>query len=96
VRYIRREYKKPLKLQDVAKALHFQPAYLGQLFKKRTGMSFNEYLHRTRIEEAGKLLRRSNLTVSEVAHMVGYADPELFSYKFKQYMSIPPTQFKKS
>ena len=75
VRYIRKEYKKPLRLQEVAKALHFQPAYLGQLFKKKVGMSFIDYLHRTRIEEASKLLRRTNLIISDVARTVGYTDP---------------------
>jgi two-component system response regulator YesN len=96
VRYIRKEYKKPLRLQEVAKTLHFQPAYLGQLFKKKVGMSFIDYLHQTRIEEASKLLRRTNLTISDVARIVGYTDPELFSYKFKKYLSIPPSQYKKS
>lgn len=96
VRYIRKEYKKPLMLQEVARTLHFQPAYLGQIFKKKVGMSFIEYLHRTRIEEASKLLRRTNLIISDVARTVGYTDPELFSCKFKKYMSIPPSQYKKS
>lgn len=95
VRYIRKEYKKPLRLQEVAKALHFQPAYMGQLFKKKMGMSFIEYLHRTRIEEASKLLRRTNLIISDIARTVGYTDPELFSHKFKKYMSISPSQYKK-
>ncbi|WEK54590.1 MAG: response regulator [Candidatus Cohnella colombiensis] len=96
VRYIRKEYTKPLRLQEVAKALHFQPAYLGQLFKKKVGLSFIDYLHRTRIEEASKLLRRTNLIISDVARTVGYTDTELFSYKFKKYMNIPPSHYKKS
>ncbi len=96
VRYIRKEYNQPLMLQEVSKLLHFQPAYLGQLFKKKVGMSFIEYLHRIRIEEASKLLRRTNLTISEVARKVGYTDPEQFTYKFKIYMGITPSQYRKS
>jgi two-component system response regulator YesN len=96
VRYIRKEYRKPLRLQEVAKTLHFQPAYLGQLFKKKVGMSFIDYLHRTRIEEASKLLRRTSLIISDISRTVGYTDPELFTSKFKKYMGIPPSQYKKS
>nr|WP_255570299.1 helix-turn-helix domain-containing protein [Cohnella sp. CFH 77786] len=95
-RYVRRRYHEPLKLQDVAKALHFQPAYLGQLFKKHIGMSFLDYVHRTRIEEARKLLRRTDLKIADIARAVGYADPELFTAKFRQFMNVSPSQYKKS
>jgi two-component system response regulator YesN len=95
LRFIRKNYNKPLKLQEVAKALHFQPAYMGQLFRKVTGMSFLDCLHRTRIEEACKLLRRTDRKISDIARAVGYADAELFTEKFKKYMSVPPSQYKK-
>ena len=96
VRFIRKEYRGSIQLQEVARTLHFQPAYLGQLFRKKVGMSFNEYLHRTRIKEASKLLRRTSLAISDVARSVGYADAELFTAKFKQYMGTSPSQYKKS
>lgn len=95
VRFIRRNYNKPLKLHDVAKSLHFQPAYMGQLFRKVTGMSFLDCLHRTRIEEACKLLRRTDRKIADIARAVGYSDAELFAEKFKKYMSVPPSQYKK-
>ncbi|WP_276356600.1 response regulator transcription factor [Cohnella caldifontis] len=94
VRYIHSHYAEPLQLQTVARELHFQPAYLGQLFKKHVGMSFLDYLHRTRVEEAGKLLRRTDMKVADVARAVGYADPELFAAKFKKFKQVPPSQYK--
>ncbi len=93
-RIIRERYCEPLQLQAVAKMLHFQPAYLGQLFKKQTGMSFLDYVHRTRIEASRRLLRRTDLKIADVARTVGYADPEQFAAKFKQWMDMPPSQYK--
>lgn len=93
-RFIRERYREPLQLQTIARELHFQPAYLGELFKKQTGMTFLEYVHRTRVEEARKLLRRTNLTITDVARTVGYSDPEKFAAKFKHWTNMTPSQYK--
>ncbi len=93
-RFIRERYREPLQLQTIARTLHFQPAYLGQLFKKQMGMSFLDYVHRTRVEAGRKLLRRTDLKIAEIARMVGYADPEQFAAKFKQWMDMTPSQYK--
>ncbi|MFB9274810.1 response regulator transcription factor [Cohnella cellulosilytica] len=93
-RFVRERYREPLQLQTIARMLHFQPAYLGQLFKKQLGISFLDYVHRTRVEAARKLLRRTNLRIADVAREVGYEDPELFAAKFKQWMEMTPSQYK--
>lgn len=93
-RLVRERYCEPLQLQAIARTLHFQPAYLGELFKKQMGMSFLDYVHRTRVEAARKLLRRTNQKVADVARAVGYADPEQFAAKFKQWMNMTPSQYK--
>lgn len=95
-RLIRERYHEPIQLQTIAKTLHFQPAYLGQLFKKQMGMSFIDFVHRTRIEESRKLLRRNDIKISDVAKMVGYTDPEHFASKFKKWMNMTPSQYKNS
>lgn len=93
-RIIRERYREPLQLQTIARMLHFQPAYLGQLFKKQLGMSFLDYVHRTRVEAGRKLLRRTDLKIADVARTVGYPDPEQFAAKFKQWMDMTPSQYK--
>lgn len=93
-RIVRERYSEPLQLQTIAGMLHFQPAYLGQVFKKQTGMSFLDYVHRTRVEAARKLLRRTDLKIADVARRVGYEDPEQFAAKFKQWLGMTPSQYK--
>lgn len=95
-RLIRERYHEPLQLQTIARILHFQPAYLGQLFKKQMGMSFLDYVHRTRVEEGRKLLRREDMKIADVARAVGYTDPEQFASKFKQLIKMTPSQYRNS
>ncbi|WP_340022786.1 response regulator transcription factor [Paenibacillus sp. FSL K6-1096] len=94
--YVREHYQEKLKLQDIAKALHVNPAYLGQRFRKHYGSSFNDFLHEFRIEEAKKLLRRTDMGITEIASRVGYSDADVFTAKFKALNGVTPSGYKKS
>lgn len=94
--YVREHYQEKLKLQDIAKALHVNSAYLGQRFRKHYGSSFNDYLHEFRIEEAKKLLRRTDMGISDIASRVGYSDADVFAAKFKALNGVTPSGYKKS
>lgn len=93
--YVQKHYQEKLKLQDIAKHLHVNSAYLGQRFKKHYGSSFNEFLHEYRIEEARKLLRRTDMCISDIASHVGYSDADLFAAKFKGLNGVTPSVYKK-
>ncbi|HEX3045145.1 MAG TPA: response regulator transcription factor [Bacillota bacterium] len=94
--YVKENYAKDISLQKLAKHFYMNPVYLGQLFKRCEGRQFSEYLHQTRIDEAKKLLRRTNMKISEIAFAIGYHDPEYFVSKFKSITQVPPSAFKKS
>ncbi|MDQ2084872.1 response regulator [Herbivorax sp. ANBcel31] len=92
--YIKENYSKEINLKIIGKELYVNPVYIGRKFKKTTGMQFNEYLHKIRIEEAKKLLRKTNMKVSDVARSVGYNDTEYFTAKFKSFTNFSPSEFK--
>lgn len=94
IHYVNKHYNKKLQLQTVAEEFRLHPVYLGQLFKKSTGKPFNEYIHAKRIEEAKKLLRRSTMSLSDVAFSVGYQDPEYFARKFKALTKQSPASYR--
>ncbi|MEK4329453.1 response regulator transcription factor [Paenibacillus sp. FSL R7-0297] len=96
IEYVRGHYQEKLKLQDIAKILHVNSAYLGQRFRKHCGSSFNDYLHEYRIEEAKKLLRRTDMCISDISCRVGYSDADVFAAKFKTLNGVTPTTYKKS
>ncbi len=64
----------------------------SRLFHKTYGCSYREYLMRTRIEHARKLLRSSNLTVTEAASIAGFADSSYLARMFRRYLGASPKQ----
>ena len=94
VSYIKAHFREELTLDDVAKAVHFSPYYVSRLFKEELGLNFIEYVTRTRIDEAKRLLLETNQTISEIALSVGYQDPSYFTKVFKKMEGRTPTQFR--
>lgn len=95
VSYIKDHFREELTLEDVAQAVHFSPYYVSRLFKEELGLNFIEYVTKTRIDEAKRLLLETNLTVSEIALSVGYQDPSYFTKVFKKREGQTPTQFRR-
>lgn len=94
IQYVDREYHGKLQLQDLAKMFHMNSTYLGQLFKKETGKPFNDYLNEKRIEEAKRLLKRTQMKISEIALQVGYPNTDYFISKFKCKTGVLPSVYK--
>lgn len=94
--FVIQNYSKNIKLQTISETFSINSVYLGQLFKKTTGMYFNEYLHFIRIEEAKKLLRRTDMKITDISSSLGYNDSEYFVSKFKAFTSITPSEYKKT
>lgn len=94
--YIRRHYANELKDEDLAAFLNLSNSHFRHLFREHTGMSFGKYFTLVRMENARRLLEESSLTVSEIAHKVGYDDVSYFSRVFSQYFWVSPTEYRKS
>ncbi|NOU69376.1 response regulator [Paenibacillus sp. LMG 31461] len=92
--YVNSHFHENMTLKDVAAKFYMNHAYLGQLFRRKKEIHFNEYLHQVRIEEAKRLLRLTDLKIAEVAKKVGYNDPAYFSGKFEKHVGFTPTAYK--
>ena len=57
--YISVNYKERITLEDTARMVYLSPAYLSRIFKQETGVTFNEYLNRVRVNKAKELLAMS-------------------------------------
>lgn len=93
--YIVANYKKPLKLEDVAGHVHLTAAYFCMKFRQETGQTFVEYLTKLRLERAKELLRYSNKKIHEIAVEVGFADSRHFSRTFHRHFGMLPTDYRK-
>ncbi|QHW33605.1 response regulator [Paenibacillus rhizovicinus] len=92
--YLKQHYREKIRLQELAGRFHLNPTYFGQQFKRETGHSFHDYIHRLRFDEACKLLRRTDMLVSEIAAALGYHDTEYFTTKFKALSGELPSTYK--
>ena len=80
----------------VSKFVKLDRTYLYKLFKKETGLSVGEYIIRYRIERASVMLKRSEMSVKNIAIAVGFMDQLYFSKVFKKYMHMSPTTYRKT
>jgi len=91
---IERRYNENLKLETLAELFNYNSAYLGKMFKNTTGEYFNTFLDKVRIEKAKAFLDQG-MKVYEVAEKVGYMTPDYFNMKFRKYVGVSPTSYRK-
>jgi len=70
--------------------------YFGKMFKKGTGLTFVDYLSRTRIEKTKKLLLNKNLRINEIAYDCGFVSLTHFNRIFKRVVGMSPTAFRRT
>ncbi|HHU51284.1 MAG TPA: response regulator [Firmicutes bacterium] len=91
--YIKENYQRNLTIKEIAKVFYMHPAYIGQVFLKTFGVSFQEYLHQLRIDEAKNLIEKGFLRIHEVAEEVGYNNYHSFLENFKKYIGCKPVEY---
>lgn len=92
-RYIKKNYKRKLYLNDIAQEMNLSRSYLSTVFNQITGCSFQEYLSDFRIKKAVELMYRRDIPLYMLAEMVGYEDYAHFSKVFKKKTGISPKRF---
>ncbi|HEU5024865.1 MAG TPA: AraC family transcriptional regulator [Spirillospora sp.] len=84
----------PWRLDDLARAVNLDPAYLGRLFGRCTGSTPMGFLARLRAERAAALLVNSTLPAARVGAAVGWEDPTYFARRFKTLVGLTPTEYR--
>lgn len=82
-------------VEGAARKLNLNPYHFCKLFKKLTGRTFIEYVNLCRVNEAERLLLESELSVTEIAGLIGCDNPNYFTKLFKQYKGVTPSQYRK-
>lgn len=84
-----------LSVESVCNQLHVSTSYFSKVFKQVTGGTFLNYLIGRRMEEAKKLLLQTDYKSHAIGTMVGYPEPNYFSYVFKKNCGISPVKYRK-
>ncbi|MBB5376505.1 transcriptional regulator GlxA family with amidase domain [Deinococcus metalli] len=91
---IDREYAQPLDVEALARGVNMSAGHLSRLFRLAYGESPYAYLMTRRIERAMALLRRGDLSVTEVCFTVGCSSLGTFSTRFAELVGVPPSTYR--
>src|SRR5215203_355220 len=92
---IDRDYAQPLDVEALARGVHMSAGHLSRAFKAAYGESPYSYLMTRRIERAMALLRRGDLSVTDVCFEVGCQSLGTFSTRFTELVGMPPSEYKR-
>lgn len=94
-RYIEENFRQELTLNNLANQVYVSPYHLAHVFKEEVGLPPIQYMIQCRIEEAKRLLSHSDLSVREIAAIVGYENANYFNLLFKKIAGKPPGKYRK-
>lgn len=94
VRYIHSHYNQDISLQNIAEYLNLNANYFSNLFRKKMGVGFIEYIIEYRIRKAKEMLLHSNSKVHEIGRMVGFNQSKYFTQTFKKMVGITPAKYR--
>ncbi len=92
---IDREYAQPLDVEALARDAHMSAGHLSRQFRLVYGESPYSYLMTRRIERSMALLRRGDLSVTEVCFAVGCSSLGTFSTRFTELVGVPPSTYRR-
>jgi AraC-like DNA-binding protein len=92
---IDRDYAQPLDVEALARGVHMSAGHLSREFRRAYGESPYSYLMTRRIERAMALLRRGDLSVTEVCFAVGCSSLGTFSTRFTELVGMPPSAYRR-
>jgi AraC-like DNA-binding protein len=92
---IDREYAQPLDVEALARGVNMSAGHLSREFRLAYGEPPYGYLMTRRIERAMALLRRGDLSVTEVCFAVGCSSLGTFSTRFTELVGVPPSTYRR-
>ena len=94
IHFIEMNFAEDFTITEIAEELHVHPSHLMRLFKKEKGQTISHFRNQKRIKEAKELLIHSKLSMTEIAFMVGFNNPQYFSKIFKKEEKTTPKAFR--
>ncbi len=92
--YINEHLSEELSRGTLAEIVYLNPDYMARLFKKQVGVSIGSYILQQRIKKAKSLLRQTNKTINEIAHLAGYNNFSYFSQIFHKKVGLTPNEYR--
>ncbi len=94
--YLNDHLAEPVSLQELAGLVRLSPYHFARTFKLSTGLPPHRYHTIRRVEKAKELLEHTELTITEIAHAVGYATPQALARVFRSSVGCAPSEWRQA
>ena len=92
--YIQHHLSEPITAEEIAKELYLSRPYLSRKFIEETGESLTDFILKEKTEEAKRLLRYSDKTLTAISNYLGFSSQSHFSRVFKKYALCTPGEYR--
>lgn len=92
--YCYKNFKEPLTLEQLSKELNINKFYISHIFNNKLNMGFTDYLAVLRVNEAKKLLKQTETSITNIAYDVGFSTIRSFNRRFKEFCGITPKEYR--
>ena len=94
IHYIQMHFREKIPLFETAKALHISENYLGEIFTKEMGISYNNYVNKIRLKYSKSLLKQNDLSISQICYTSGFSTASYFSKLFYNAYGELPNEYR--
>lgn len=95
IQYLTTHAEKNIRIEDLCKEFDYSRSYLSRRFQSKTGQTIAAYATRLKIKEAKRLMRETDLNLSQISARLSFESPQYFARVFKRVTGMTPTEFKK-
>jgi AraC family L-rhamnose operon transcriptional activator RhaR/AraC family L-rhamnose operon regulatory protein RhaS len=95
VSHIRRAFRQPIHVQELARMAHLSPSQFQRVFRRHYQTSPVQFINRLRIEEACELLGHTHREVAWIARETGFSSVSFFCTQFRRRVGMSPTQYRR-
>ena len=92
--YIQHHMSEPVSAEKIAEALFLNRSYLSRKFKEQTGETLTDFILKEKTEEAKRLLRFSDKSLTAIGSYLGFSSASHFSRVFKAYIGCTPSEYR--
>ena len=96
VQYCSQNFTRDLSLAILEEELHLSKYYISHLFGDKLGIRFNDYVNSLRISESCRLLRTTDMSITEISNASGFGTLRTFNRAFIKQMGISPSDYRKT
>ena len=95
IKYIKKHFREHITISDIEKHCGYTRHYLSRTFKEVCGVTIMECLNASRMDEAKKMLIRTDLSINTISSQCGFESQSYFGKAFKKFIGCSPMEFRK-